>query len=323
LPECPPAAKENEPEYEVENEPNYAMSTIDAHVHLYPPEINRDPSGWAAAHGESLWGTLCTRRRKDGRAVQDFPSVDELLRQMDEAAVGRAVLLGWYWTQAESCVRQNRFYAECVRAHPDRLSAFASVQPAAGGASAVEELRQARDSGLIGVGELSPHAQGYDVASPDLSEVLAAAADWSWALNLHVTDPATGKFPGRVETPLADFHRLARAWPRVTFILAHWGGGLAWAKPRSEADADGLHNVYYDTAASPLLYDAGVWARAVAAAGASRILFGSDFPLNAYPKVETAPEMRRFLAEVRAAPLADEERSAILGGNARRILALG
>jgi predicted TIM-barrel fold metal-dependent hydrolase len=24
------------------------MPVIDAHVHLYPPELNRDPAGWAA-----------------------------------------------------------------------------------------------------------------------------------------------------------------------------------------------------------------------------------------------------------------------------------
>jgi len=24
---------------------------IDSHVHLYPPELNRDPAGWAAAQG--------------------------------------------------------------------------------------------------------------------------------------------------------------------------------------------------------------------------------------------------------------------------------
>ena len=48
--------------------------------------------GWAAARGESLWAALCTRRRKGGRAVQGFPSVEQLLRDMDEVGVARAVL---------------------------------------------------------------------------------------------------------------------------------------------------------------------------------------------------------------------------------------
>src|ERR1019366_4780343 len=105
---------------------------IDGHVHLYPPEINRDPAGWAAAHDEPHWAVQCTRRRKDGSPVQGFPSLDDLLRAMDAAGGGRAVLLGWYWQTPAACARHNRFYAECLRRHPDRLSAFAALHPGAG-----------------------------------------------------------------------------------------------------------------------------------------------------------------------------------------------
>lgn len=65
------------------------MPIIDAHVHLYPPEVNRDPAGWAAACGESHWAELCTRQRKNGQAVQGFPSVDKLLHDMDAAGMGQ------------------------------------------------------------------------------------------------------------------------------------------------------------------------------------------------------------------------------------------
>ncbi len=292
------------------------MSTIDAHVHLYPPEMNRAPAEWAAANGEPHWAVLCTRRRKDGRAVQGFPSVDELLKAMDAAEVERAVLLGWYWERAQNGAAQNRFYGECVCAHPDRLSGFATVQPAAGAEAAVAEMRRAAQEGLIGLGELSPHAQGYGVEGGNFHAVLAVAAELGWPVNLHVTDPASGNYPGRVETPLVDFVRLAEAWPNVNFILAHWGGGLATGRGAGLK----MENVFYDTAASPLLYDATVWARGTAAAGAERILFGSDFPLNVYPKLEPEAEMKRLLAEARGTGLAEGDLTAVLGGNARRVL---
>jgi len=32
-----------------------AKMIIDAHVHLYPTEIDRDPAAWAAAQGEAHW----------------------------------------------------------------------------------------------------------------------------------------------------------------------------------------------------------------------------------------------------------------------------
>src|SRR5471032_3166230 len=100
-----------------------AMQIIDSHVHLYPPELNCNPAAWAAKSGETQWAALCLRRRADGRAVQAFPGVDELVREMDRAGVERAILLGWYWEKPETCVWQNRFHGECVRAHPQRLAA--------------------------------------------------------------------------------------------------------------------------------------------------------------------------------------------------------
>src|SRR5689334_22215971 len=82
------------------------MRVIDCHVHLYPPEVNRDPTAGALTHGEMQWAGLVMRRRKDGRAVQHFPNLHELLQEMDRAEVERAVLLGWYWSKLETCESQ-------------------------------------------------------------------------------------------------------------------------------------------------------------------------------------------------------------------------
>jgi hypothetical protein len=144
---------------------------------------------------------------------------------MDRAGVERAVLLGWYWRRAENCARQNRFFADLVRRHPERLSAFATVQPAAGADQAVAELQRARAEGLCGIGELSPQAQGYAMEGAEFSAVLAWAAEFNWPVNLHVTDARGPIYPGRIETAREEFVHLARAWPNVTLVLAHWGGG--------------------------------------------------------------------------------------------------
>ena len=173
------------------------MRIIDAHVHLYPPEVGRDPVAWAARAGEPQWSALCTRRRRDGRRVQAFPTVDELLREMDAAGISRAVLLGWYWEKSTTCAWQNRFYAECIRAHSDRLSAFGTVQPTAGRGVAVAEVRRAHGEGLIGLGEISPHSQGVAIDDPTLAEVLRLAGELRMPVNLHVTDPDGRAYPGR------------------------------------------------------------------------------------------------------------------------------
>ena len=293
------------------------MNVVDAHVHLYPPEVNRGPAGWAALAGESHWATLATRRRANGHPVQTFPSMEELLREMDRAGVERAVLLGWYWLKPETCAWQNRFYAECIRTHPGRFSAFAALQPRAGLVATLNEIRRARDDGLIGIGELSPHSQGYGIDDPVLRAALALAAELHMPVNLHVTCPDARAFPGHVRTPLGDFVRLARECPTTTFILAHWGGLLP-LRAEFSSEVRGLKNVFYDTAASPLLYDTSVWKRFTDAAGAEKVIFGSDFPLNVYPRVDAEPAMIRLLHEAHAAGVSE----AIMRGNAAALFAL-
>ena len=68
------------------------MPVIDAHVHLYPPEINRNPVVWAKKAKEPGWATLATRIRKNGQPVQSFPSEKELLSAMDTALASKPLL---------------------------------------------------------------------------------------------------------------------------------------------------------------------------------------------------------------------------------------
>jgi predicted TIM-barrel fold metal-dependent hydrolase len=287
------------------------MAVIDTHVHLYPPEVGRDPAAWAAAKGEAHWAMLCTRQRKDG-AVQLFPTAVDLLHEMDAAGVEKAVLLGWYWEDPATCTWQNRFYAGLIRAHPDRFAAFATVHPAAG-PGALDEVRRAKDDGLVGLGELSPHSQKGDLGGRTWRDILQLAGELDLPVNLHVTDPASGPYPGRVATPLADFERMARDFPATTFILAHWGGGLAF-----DPAARALTNVWFDSAASPLMYGPDVWGRAATAVGAERLLFGSDCPLRLYPRTESGVGLAWFVQEAKQA-MAPADQPAVLGGNARQL----
>ena len=95
-------------------------------------------------------------------------------------------------------------------------------------------------------------------------------------------------------------------------MLAHWGGLL----PIRDAAAAKLKNVFYDTAASPLLYDEKIWSRFAAAVPEDCVLFGSDYPLNLFPKLDAEPQMSRLIAEAKAAGAGD----AILHANAERLL---
>jgi predicted TIM-barrel fold metal-dependent hydrolase len=84
---------------------------------------------------------------------------------------------------------------------------------------------------------------------------------------------------------------------------------LAWSPV-----AAALSNVWFDTAASPLLYGAEVWPRALT----DRVLFGTDYPLVLYPQKELAPTFSCLLAEAKKAGAS----AATLGENAARLLRL-
>jgi len=304
------------------------MEIIDTHVHLYPPEINRAPAAWAAARAEPHWSLLCARTRKNGRPVQTFPDTATLLRAMDSAGVARAILQAWYWETPETCALQNAFYAACIRQHPDRLSACAAIHPRAGAARVRDEIHRAADSGFSGLGELSPHTQRINAGDPALHAAFALAGELNLAVNLHVTETAgeagAKNHPGKIITPPADFAAWARAHPRTRFVLAHWGARLPLLPPGNAhgAAARAAKNIFYDTAASPLIYganSAALWHEMTAAAGADRILFGTDFPLILYPKTETEPSMATLAAEARASGLDERDLAAIFSDNAKRV----
>ncbi len=297
------------------------MRIIDAHVHLYPAEVAQAPAAWAEAHGESHWARLCTRRRRDGRPVQSFPDAERMLRDMDTAGIESAVLQSWYWEAPATCAWQNRFYAGCIRSHPDRFAAFAAIHPGAGEAAVLEEIRRARSEGFRGLGELSPHSQGFAMDDPVWTAALALAGELGLAVNLHVTDPEAKAFPGRVITPLEDFRTLARRFPATKFILAHWGGGLPFLEMNAAVRRE-LANVHYDTAASPLIYDDRIWRTTLDVVAAGKVLFGSDYPLILYPHSHGDPGWLELLAEVGSAGLALEEKTAVLGGNAAALLGI-
>jgi predicted TIM-barrel fold metal-dependent hydrolase len=151
--------------------------------------------------------------------------------------------------------------------------------------------------------------------------VFEVAAARRIPVTLHATDPQAGPAAGPA-TPLADTIRLAREYSDVPIILAHWGGGLAFRDP-PEDQGPLPPNLYFDTAASPLLYDGGVFRRAIDRVGAERVIFGSDYPLILYPREGRRPGFARFLGEVAGAALTEGERAAVLGSNIRRLLAPG
>lgn len=238
---------------------------------------------------------------------------------MDRAGIEKCVMLGWYWEHQETCDLQNGWFIDWIRQHPDRLLGFASVQPAQG-PKALDQLQRALDSGLCGIGELFPQAQRFTFEDEVWGRLVEIAVERDVPINLHVSDPLTETPSMPHLAPLKDYVKIAQVFPSAKFILAHWGGGIPFYELNPKVRAL-LKNVYYDTAATPLLYDKRVFRSIVDLIGPERILFGTDYPLLCYPADSREPDFWRQRVEAEET-LTPKERELVMGGNLRRLLHL-
>lgn len=289
------------------------MLIIDAHTHCYPSKVANDPAAFARQQREPRWLDMVQS------PLQGWASRDAMLAAMDAAGVSRAILLSWYWENPDTCRLQNEWHARWMARDPDRFVPLAAFHPN-GGETLLSEIRDLLRAGFRGVGELHPPGQGYPFDAPLLDALCHLLVQSTLPLSLHVTDPLGGPYIGRVETPFDAILGLARRFPNLPLILAHWGGGLCFQFLNKHL-AGSLARAMVDTAASPLLYTSSVWGAAVSAASAERILFGSDFPLRLFPRSEPQPELRRLVTQARK-HLPPSAQAEVFAGNARRVFKL-
>ncbi len=296
----------------------HATMLIDAHVHYTPPSLAADLNAFVRT--EPFWG-LMLAPDPNGTSLQGWATAERMIADMDAAGVDKVVLMGEYRRTHEGCVARNDQALEIIGRWPDRVIAFAMVQPLAGQA-ALDELARCLDGGMTGVGELGPYGQGYRLDDPGFFRVVEACIEHDIPLNLHVNEEVGGFYPGKAATPLAHYYQLASRYPELKLILAHWGGGLFFYELMPEVWRT-LRNVWYDTAASPLLFRTpNIFDVALRCVDHHKLLYGSDYPLRLYPRRQLEPDLRSFLAEIDALALAPDVRADILGGNAARLLGL-
>ena len=292
---------------------------IDCHIHRYPPEVFTRPMRWAEKWREFYWGKLVTAGGES--SLQGWADRDKLLSDMEEAGIAKGVLLGWYWEHWETCLWHNEWQARWLKEDANRFLAFVAVHPEVGWARCLETLEWAYAEGFAGIGEVFPVVQGFSMEDPVWLQIVEWAVAHEWPITMHVTEPVGPAYFGRRESSLAEYFRLASRFPSLQLILAHWGGLLPFYE-LNRFCREGLKNVYYDTAASSLLYDSRVYRLVVAAVGAEKVLFGSDYPLRVFPREQNEPDFVRMVRQVKEAGLSEEEREAVLFKNARRLFFL-
>lgn len=290
---------------------------IDAHTHCFPPEISDNITQWANTYNEPHWLRLVAPENKP--SLQGWASKEDMVQAMDIAGVRQSILLGWYWENKTTCLKHNELMKQWLDFAPMRFQAFASIYP---NDNPIDQLELARSMGFKGVGELHPSLQKYQHNKKDWH----AMAEWceqnNWPINFHVSEGLNVKYPNYIPTPFDIYLDIAKTFPNLKIILSHWGGGIPFFELNSKLKTL-LKNVYYDTAASPLLYNMDVFKNVIQLVGSKKILFGSDFPLKLYPKKHALPDMQIFIKDIQSnAGLSKIEYQQIFENNIKSLLNL-
>lgn len=227
-------------------------------------------------------------------------SVDDLLRTLDGAGIDRAVAVpakprGYHLGPA------NDLVAAAARAHPDRLTGFARVDPNLG-TDAVRELERCFGTlGLAGL-FLHPWEETFRVSAPFVDPVVEVAREHGRPAIVAAGYPFLSEG--------LQVGELAHRFPDVPVVATNGGqlniSGLGQTDVELALEANA--NLSVQTAG---VYREDFLENVVARFGADRLLFSSAFPVYD-PRLEVRRGQWMHVDE--------DARAAVLGGNAARIL---
>jgi len=262
---------------------------IDFHTHIFPEHVAEKAM---VALGETY-----------GARPEGVATLSGLREAMDEAGVERAVLCP-VATRPEQVPSINRWI---VRANEGldrpRFFPFGALHPDFPEPEA--ELAYLRDQGVRGI-KLQPHFQSYALEDPATLRMFELLEDF--VVLLHAGQEI--KPIPHVPTTPEKLRALHERFPRQRLVIAHLGGYKMWEE--AEACLVG-QEVYLDLAYTfGKLGDADI-ARIIAAHGAERVVFASDYPWQ---------RPAEALADLRRLGLPPEQERLILSENAARLLGL-
>ena len=254
--------------------------------------------------GNTMITDACTFVGKNPFRRSANHSVDDLLRLMDKAGIGRAAvtpLAGVFYPNAQEA---NEEVCAEIAGHPDRLALVAVVNPSYPGWES--DLRRSSDElGAVGI-RLLANYHAYTLDAPEVSALADTAAEIGLPVfvQIRLWDERQHAPAFMVPAvPVASVVELAKAHPGTWFVLSMGRGSEITAALRQTS------NVWADIAG--VQGPTNCIRKLAEEVGSDRLLFGTElmiqYALPARYKVDHAG-------------LSDEDRAHLYVENAARVL---
>lgn len=261
------------------------MEIINSHAHIYPDKI--------AQKATDTIGDFY-----DIKMQNKSGTVENLLK--DGKSVGITGYVVHSVAVTEHQVKSiNRFLKEQLDNHKEFIGFMALHQD-----MTIEDMQEEVDwcikNGFKGV-KLHPDFQKFYVDSSDAEKIYKVVGD-RLPILLHIGDDRYDySSPKRLV-------EMAKKYPNVTFIAAHFGGYRRW---KDWQLYKGLDNVYFDTCSSLPFISSDLAKEIIYGLGVNKFFFSTDFPMW-----DTKGEMERF----NKIQLTDKERNQIFSENIKKLL---
>ena len=326
------------------------MRVIDFHNHYYPPAYLEALGSGSSAVQVTAGDDGDPRLHYPGDyniVVRGHRDIDYRERVLVGQGVDMQVLtLTTPGTHVEAPATAARFaalvndaLALVAQSKRGRFTALATL-PLNDPAASVKELERAcRDLGLRGA-MLFSNVNGIALSDQRFWPLYEAADDLGAVLYIHPTNPASVEamtdfwlmplagflFDTTLAAAKLVFSGVPERFPRIRWVLCHLGGAIPYLAERLDRGFEAfrecraniprppshyLKQFYYDA----VNFDRRAVALAIAFAGVEHILAGSDYP----HQIGSIP---RMLETMRGLDISEQDRTAIFGANASRLLNL-
>ena len=260
---------------------------IDFHTHVFPDELAPRAITKLTESIDNLYTPV-----HDG-------TVSGLLKNMDRCGIDISVICPVVTKKAQ--VQKTNEWVKSVCS--ERIIGFGGIYPHEGGYE--EDIDHVVKLGLKGL-KFHAEYQDFVVDEPKMLKIYEYAINKGLILLHHAGfDPA---YPPPYKSTPKQFANIADKLKGGVIIAAHLGGHAQWDDVEKYLAGSGI---YLDTSMGFEYFSKERFLNIVKAHGADKILFGSDSPWS---------DAKTEIEHIKALPLEKSDISAILGGNAERII---